>query len=257
MASNLTNIANPMLIDPRAQPASSAIERTSTISRYPTWAGVTAAARTIGGSAQLEQDIDASAEVQDSQGHVAALQPPIINNGAERDDTAAWQLQQTLEGHTGFVTSVAFSHDSKFLASGSVDYNIRVWDTATWQLQQTLEGHNRSVRSVAFSRDSKFLASGSDDLTIRVWDTATWQLQQTLEGYNNPILSVAFSHDSKFLASGSGDRTIRVWDIATWQPQQTLKGHTGFVSSVAFSHDSKFLASGSYGCTSIHIYILS
>ena len=52
---------------------------------------------------------------------------------------------QTLEGHTDWVRSVAFSHDGRRLASGSDDDTVRIWDTETGALQQTLEGHTAWV----------------------------------------------------------------------------------------------------------------
>ncbi|PQE14247.1 vegetative incompatibility HET-E-1 protein [Rutstroemia sp. NJR-2017a BVV2] len=152
---------------------------------------------------------------------------------------------QTLEGHNSSIRSVAFSHNSKLLASASDDTTIKVWDTATGSLQQTLEGHSGSVRSVAFSHDSKLLVSASVDTTIKVWDTATGSLQQTLEGHSDWVRSVAFSHDSKLLASASDDKTIKIWDTAIGSLQQTLEGHSEWIRSVAFSHDSKLLASAS------------
>jgi WD40 repeat protein len=77
-----------------------------------------------------------------------------------------------LEGHTAQVLSVAFSHDSTYIASGSMDNTIRIWDARTGTaIGEPLEGHIGYVWSVAFSPDSTRIFSGSQDGTIRVWQT--------------------------------------------------------------------------------------
>lgn len=164
----------------------------------------------------------------------------LLRNGALES-----RCQQIFEGHTNSVFSVAYSHDSKLIVSGSEDCTVKIWNTATGTCRRTLEGHSLSINSVAFSHNSKLIASGSSDTTIRLWDTTTGTCQRTLEGHSNIVESVAFSHNSKRIASGSWDNTIKIWDTATGKCQQTLQSHGNWVRSVAFSYDSKLIASGS------------
>jgi WD40 repeat protein len=44
------------------------------------------------------------------------------------------ELQQTLKGHSNLVESVAFSPNSRLLASGSFDCTIKLWDPTTGEL---------------------------------------------------------------------------------------------------------------------------
>ncbi|KAK4164711.1 hypothetical protein QBC43DRAFT_317354 [Cladorrhinum sp. PSN259] len=157
--------------------------------------------------------------------------------------------QQTLEGHTGMIVSIAFSPDGKMIASGSWDKTVRLWNTATGVCDYILEGHTDRIYSIAFSPDGKTIASGSFDETVRLWNSTTGVCEYMLKGHTASIESIAFSLDGKMVASGSPDKTVRLWNTATGVCDYILQGHISEIQGIAFSPDGKIIASGSWDKT--------
>jgi WD40 repeat protein len=85
-------------------------------------------------------------------------------------DVSTGKVQSVLEGHTDWVTSVAFSSDGTRIVSGSRDQSMRVWDLSTGKVQSVLEGHTRGVSSVAFSSDGTCILLGSGNESVRISD---------------------------------------------------------------------------------------
>ena len=162
-----------------------------------------------------------------------------------RDAIEDARERNLLQGHEGWVNSVAFSPDGKTIVSGGDDGILRLWDiTSGKAIGQPFKGHEGSVISVAFSPDGKTLVSGGQDGTLRLWDTSGKAIGQPFKGHESSIKSVAFSPDGKTIVSGGEDKTVRLWDITSGKAiGQPFKGHEGSVISVAFSPDGKTLVS--------------
>lgn len=189
-------------------------------------------------------------------------------------------LLYTLKDHTDTLKEMAWSHDGRLLASGTVDGTIYLWNSAMGSLSHTLASR---INSLAWSPDSQLLASGTLDGTVELWNPRNGTLLYTLEGHNAPtkvawspngsllascssdrtirfwnpkdgkpicmlrhphlITVIVWSPNSRLLASGSNDGTIRIWDPLSGKLQYTFRGHTNQIRSIAWFSDGQFLAS--------------
>lgn len=72
-------------------------------------------------------------------------------------------------GHSQYVTYLAWSPDTKFIASASWDTTVQVWNAATGDHVLTYNGYSDPVETVAWSSNGKYIASGGWDGRVKVW----------------------------------------------------------------------------------------
>src|SRR5262249_51580670 len=147
-----------------------------------------------------------------------------------------------VSGHQRLVSSVAFSPDGRWLASGSED---RVCLT-NLEKQEQLHLLPTAAPPVAFSPDGRRLATAGPDATVSLWDVARLELAQSLR-CEAAVRCLAFSPDGRHLAGAAGSRAIQVWDLAAGAGRERLglRGHTGDINCIAFAPDGATLASAS------------
>ena len=160
---------------------------------------------------------------------------------------AKFGILPDLVGHKGEVTSISFSGDGKYLASGSYDNTVKLWDMRTSKNVATYEGHTHIINSVSFSANGKYIASGSSDKTVKVWEVQTSKCLATLQ-HDEEVRHVSISADGKHLASNSlGEKKqisgLKVWEIPTSKCIMSIQESLAF--GVSLSADGKYLAAPS------------
>ena len=93
-------------------------------------------------------------------------------------------FEGNLEGHAAAVAAVAFSPNSRIIATGSQDRTTRLWSSETGKLLHVLEGHDDWVMALAFLSD-KVLVTASDDGTVRLWDVESGSELVRLIAFND------------------------------------------------------------------------
>ena len=77
-------------------------------------------------------------------------------------------LLHVLGGHRGRVARVAFSPDSRWVATAGPT-KVGLWEVSTGGFLFYLSGHKGQVEDVAFAPDGKHIATASVDGTARVY----------------------------------------------------------------------------------------
>lgn len=150
--------------------------------------------------------------------------------------------------HKGDIKAVAFSPDSRYLATVSGDfynnayaqttadndYTARVWEIASGQEVLKL-GHKDDVWDVAFSPDGNYLATVSGNFA-QLWDLNTGLAIARLSDAD----TVTFSPDGRYMGS-KGIETVRVLDIQERKEIVTL-AKDSVIRTMTFSPDSRYIA---------------
>ncbi len=186
--------------------------------------------------------------------HVADAWYPRFTYGSARQQVYVWGRYPVMCGldedcpvpggsHSAAISALAWSPDSKRIASASLDKTVLIYDVAHQKNLVIYRGHTDAVLTVAWSPDGKYLASGSADKTIQIWDVTSGTRVLTLPGHTGAVTTVAWSPDSKHVVSSSEDGTVRVWDVIHGNLVLTYRGHMGAVMAAAWSPDGEYIAS--------------
>ena len=141
------------------------------------------------------------------------------------------------------LSSVAYSHNGKLIASAGADGVTHVWDAQSFTEIRGFRAHTDWVTAVTFTPDDNAILSASVDKTVRSFEL-TRQNSSSSVTHTGPIQCIAVSRDGQFVATGSNDKTVKIWNLATGQLLTTLAGSTDRVNAVSFGAKNELVSAG-------------
>lgn len=126
---------------------------------------------------------------------------------------APWKLMRVIQGHLGWVQSIAVDPANQFFVTGSADRTIKVWDLASGNRLLTLTGHVNDIRGLAISDRHPYMFSASEDKSVKCWDLETNRIIRHYHGHLSGVYSLSLHPTIDVLVSGGRDSCARVSDI--------------------------------------------
>jgi WD40 repeat protein len=163
--------------------------------------------------------------------------------------------------HEDTITTVNWSHDGKFLITGSTDKTARIWNLSG-KLIAELKGHDGGVTSANFSPDGKHILTRSYNKVVRIWDFSGKQV--AILKHQEQVNSASFSPDGKRIITTSAnprvmssdgkrivntskEKSARIWDLSGNLLLQLP--HQDVVNSASYSPDGKYILTASHDKT--------
>lgn len=149
-----------------------------------------------------------------------------------------------VDAHSDTVFGVAFSDDSRYLATSSADKFVKVFEVNSGAELRSYEGHTHHVLGVDWQYDGTVLASCGADNVVKVWDFETGEQQRTIAGFGKQATSITFVGQAGETLTSAADKTVRLHTVGDGKNVRNFGGGTDYMYSVDVTADGNLVVSG-------------
>ena len=157
------------------------------------------------------------------------------------------QTGQSPRQDSGFF-AVAFSSDSKRLATGSGLGSLKTWNPENLVTSRDMRCSNyAALDALSFAHNSPWLFAGRRDGTCELWDTRSERQLARFQTNCGRLWRISAASNGQYLATAGRTGLVRIWDVEGFGEYAVLTQRDSDTHSLAFTPNSKQLAVGCLG----------
>ncbi|ETV99097.1 hypothetical protein H310_08519 [Aphanomyces invadans] len=147
--------------------------------------------------------------------------------------------------HTGGVTALVLSNNQRFIVTGGMGGDVRVWDIRKRDMVSHLKEHSMAITGLALFDDDVHLLSCSRDKSFLCWELRTERRIaahiQRMGGLN----AIALSRNQSIVLTVGQEKRISYWDLRIEAPVNVItKAHADEATCLAVAHTMPYFATG-------------
>jgi len=140
--------------------------------------------------------------------------------------------------------AIAWSPDSRRIATGSNDKTVRVWNVDGSGEPVIYRRHTNGIFAIAWSPDGKRIASASSDQTMHVWNADGTGEPIIFRGHGAAVRVVSWHPDGQRLFTGAVNKTMGIWNIDGTGSAEPIDTDHGYAHTAAWSPDRERVVTG-------------
>lgn len=149
------------------------------------------------------------------------------------------------KGHSGRVSCIHVTADSRHVISGSEDLSVIVWDLMKGETILRIREHIAAVSCVTSALSAQMIITGGEDSIVMAFQWADGQSRQgdrltRIDHHRGPITALVINHRQDVLVSGSQDGSVCLWSMDDWTLLNLIDVGQS-VGHVTLSSDDVFL----------------
>ncbi|CAD7929681.1 unnamed protein product [Amoebophrya sp. A120] len=157
-----------------------------------------------------------------------------------------WKIDNT---HKKGVSTLALARNMRFVVSGGVEGDLRVWETKTKEMITHMKEHVGRINQTELFTNDQYAISCSRDRCLLTWDLRAERRLTMHREKHGGLNGLVMASDQTTVVTAGMEKTMTFWDLRQQDASYYIDVPDEELLALDMSHNEKYLVTGGTGHT--------